>query len=77
MNNKTKKLTLSRETLLPLVNGELADVQGGATPVAASAAVTLRVCVPASRATCGQAAKWVTKNVCVPASIAVATKRWC
>ncbi len=63
---KISKLTLQRETLIPLTPDELEDINGG------TSAFT-RTIIQASKAYCGPVAKWVTQNVCVPASQAVCT----
>lgn len=51
MNKKNVKLTLSRETIMPLHGAELDGVNGGATPIVSTAvAVSLRACAPAAAA---------------------------
>ncbi len=59
--NKITKLTLQRETIIPLTPDELDDVNGGtsATVVKTIVEVTKRVCIP------------VSKNLCVPISQAI------
>ena len=54
MKNEARKLTLTRETLLPLQDHELGAVNGGTTPASpATGLITLsfRFCVAASAAT--------------------------
>jgi hypothetical protein len=54
-----RKLSLNRETVMPLQDAELDHVHGG----------TLSAVVRASRATCSQALRWVSKQVSISVAI--------
>lgn len=60
MSKAPRKLTLTRETLLPLQNNELTEVHGGTSPVVSVAArvafiATVRFCPAVSAFTANQA----------------------
>jgi hypothetical protein len=60
MSKPPRKLTLTRETLLPLNNAELSGINGGTSPaisvsIRVTVAVTAAACLPVSNATLMQA----------------------
>jgi hypothetical protein len=56
-NKKLRKLSLNRETLMPLDSTDLEQVNGGTSTIVKST-------IKASQRYCSPASKWVTRNLC-------------
>ena len=70
MKNEARKLTLTRETLLPLQRTELGEVNGGVSPtVSVAVSASIRFCAAASRVVSAV-------SPAVSNSVANSTKPW-